>query len=350
MTLFVRFLRYLSSRWLPILLCCLFWLPGHAQPAPQCPPQPDEGPGGADYICEDVRFQDHAEKPYGYWLFEPAGADRPDSAQVVVFLHGYGAYNPMIYGAWIRHLVRRGNIVIYPRYQRNLVFPRPPRFGDHSARAIRDALELLRSEDHVQPIVDPLVIVGHSYGGVIAADLGVNFADYEIPQPKGLLLCAPGTGPLKGGRLKSYEQMPTDTKLVIMASEGDHIVGDEFARLVFETATNSPDRNLIYQYRDSLGIGAGHSQCYALDLAFDTGRRNPTARRALARARVDPLDYNGYWKILDALISCLQSGENCDYALGNTDAQRSLGEWSHGTAIRPLEVFIPDTATQPEDQ
>ncbi|MEZ4892408.1 MAG: hypothetical protein R2778_05270 [Saprospiraceae bacterium] len=53
----------------------------------------------------------------GYWLFEPADP-KPDSAEVVVFLHGYGAYNPMAYGKWIKHLVAKGNIVIYPRYQK----------------------------------------------------------------------------------------------------------------------------------------------------------------------------------------------------------------------------------------
>ena len=88
------------------------------------------GPGGADYRCEEVKMYDFARKPYGYWLFEPAGEGRPDSAQVVVLIHGYGALNPLIYGDWIKHLVRKGHIVIYPRYQRNLFFPRPPRFGE----------------------------------------------------------------------------------------------------------------------------------------------------------------------------------------------------------------------------
>ena len=126
----------------------------------------------------------------------------------------------MIYGDWIEHLVRKGNLVIFPRYQRNLFFPRPGRFGDHTARAIRDALVELEDPKYVHPIADYLVIAGHSYGGVVSADLGVNYQEYGIPQPRGILLCAPGSGPLKGGRLKTYEDMPANTKLVIMASEG----------------------------------------------------------------------------------------------------------------------------------
>lgn len=308
----------------------------------QGPAQPLDGPGGANYSCDSVAMYDFADKPYGYWLFEPAGPERPDSAQVVVLLHGYGGFNPMIYGEWIRHLVRKGHIVIFPRYQRNLFFPRPPKFGDHTARGIRDALAELQNGQYVRPIAEYLVIAGHSYGGVVAADLGVNYEAYGIPQPKGLLLCAPGTGPLKGGRLDTYEDMPADTKIVIMASEGDRVVGDEFARLVFETAVHTPQRNLIYQYRDSLGIGAGHNQSYCIDLAFDTGRRNPTASRALRRSKLNTVDYFGYWKILDGLIRCLKSGDFCRYALGDTLEQRSLGYWSNGRPVRELEVLLPE--------
>ena len=318
-----------------------FFISLHVQSL-QGPVQPLDGPGGSNYTYDSVAMYDFAKKPYGYWLFEPAGEERPDSAQVIVFMHGYGGFNPMTYGEWIRHLVRKGNIVIFPRYQRNLFFPRPPKFGDHSARAIRDALTELQTGDHVRPVSDYLIITGHSYGGVVAADLGVNYEAYGIPQPRALLLCSPGTGPLKGGRLESYEAMPADTKLVIMASEGDHVVGDEFARLVFETAIHTPERNLIYQYRDSLGVGAGHNQSYCIDLDFDTGRRNPTANRALRRSCLDAVDYYGYWKILDALIVCLDSGEYCRYALGDTLEQRSLGYWSNGDPVRTLEVLTPD--------
>ena len=80
------------------------------------PEQPLAGPGGKAYLHQQVHFQDFASEADGYWLFEPI-APKPDSADVIVFLHGYGAIDPSIYGHWIRHLVLQGNIVIYPRYQ-----------------------------------------------------------------------------------------------------------------------------------------------------------------------------------------------------------------------------------------
>ena len=309
------------------------------------PAQPLRGPGGAEYVCDSVAFHDFARRPDGYWLFEPV-APGLDSARVVVFMHGYGAYNPMIYGQWINHLVRRGNIVIFPRYQRNLIFPRPPRFGRNAAQGIRDALVELDTGRHVKPAKAPLVIAGHSYGGVVAADLGVNFAAYGIPQPEALLLCSPGSGPLRGGRLKSYEKMPENTYLLIMISEGDHVVGDEFGELVFETAVNTPNRNLLRQFEDDHGtpaIGDGHNESYSLLRDFDTGKRNFSAKRALRVASMNAVDYYGYWKLLDALIDYTAEGTHYEYAFGNTPQQTFLGEWSDGTPVRPLEVLVPET-------
>ena len=119
---------------------------GPAEP----PTQPETGPGGSEYVCDSVWFQDFSKKQDGYWLFEPM-EPKPDSANLIVFVHGYGGYNPMIYGQWIRHLVRKGNIVVYPRYQKNILRPRPKKFSRNVSRAIRDALAEMKNDGHVKP-------------------------------------------------------------------------------------------------------------------------------------------------------------------------------------------------------
>ncbi len=317
---------------------------GLAAPSVDGPLQPASGPGGQTYVHDSVRMSDFATEADGYWLFEPA-EPRPDSAPVVVFNHGYGAINTMIYGRWIRHLVRRGNIVIYPRYQRNLITPSSKHFAGNVAAAVREALVRLDTGDHVRPAAMPLAMVGHSYGGAIAAYLGVKYAEYGIPQPRAVMLCSPGTGPFKGARLESYEAMPADTRLLIVVSEDDHVVGDELGKLVFETAVHTPHRNLLRQYADLYGepdISAGHNQAYALYTRFDNGVHNLSYQRALMTGTYDAMDYNGYWKLFDALLACTRSGEYCDTAFGDTFEQRSLGQWSDGTPLRPLEVTVPE--------
>ena len=314
------------------------------------PGQPLQGPGGADYVHESVAFYDCAEEADGYWLFEPRDPI-PDSAHVVVFLHGYGAYNPMTYGKWIKHLVAKGNIVIYPRYQYNVLWPRPDTFPANAAKAIQDALyELQNNPGHVRPVTDQVCYIGHSYGGVIASNLGVNWAQYGIPRPASMLLAQPGSGPFSGARLEDYSGLPADMKLAIIVGEGDYVVGDEFARLVMETAIHTSERNLIVHRKDVHGskrILATHNEPYALDLDFDTGVRNYTARRVLMTSRLNEADFYCYWKIADALMLATRESQCEEYALGGTPEQRFMGVFADGRPIRPLDVYLPEYFTAP---
>lgn len=304
---------------------------------------PIKGPGSPTYSHDKVIQYDFAKKQDGYWLFEPA-SPRPDSANIIVFNHGYGAYNPMIYGKWIKHLVRKGNIVIFPRYQKNNYFPRPRKFPKNVSQAINDAIEKMNKEDFVKPITKQLAFVGHSYGGVISANLAIHYKKHHLPKPVAVMLCSPGHGPFRGAVLKSYEKMDSNIKLIVMTSENDRTVGEKFGFKVFETATNVTQRNLIRQLED-VAVSplhyAGHSECYALDKTYDNGKRNGTTRRALKKGKLNNTDYYGYWKIFDALLDCSRSGEHCEYAFGNTPEQRSLGVDVNGIPIKELEIILP---------
>ncbi len=320
----------------------------------QNPGQPLTGPGGAEYSHETVAFFDHAERADGFWVFEP-NDPKPDSAEVVVFMHGYGAYNPMAYGKWIKHLVAKGNIVIYPRYQKNLIFPKADKFPENAAAGIQKALKFLENDEHVKPRLDKVAYIGHSYGGVINTNLGVNWKKLGIPKPAAMLLAQPGSGPLKGARLASYAGLPADLNLVIVASEHDFVVGDEFSRLVFETAVNTPNRNLVKQCRDfcpdsTRMIGAFHSEPYCYDLDFDTGVRNYTALRVLQSSRLNEVDYNCFWKLADAVIEFTRTGKYGDVAFGNTPKQRALGTWPNGLPMRELKVYLPNSIHEMEDE
>jgi pimeloyl-ACP methyl ester carboxylesterase len=320
------------------------------EPTVEGPQQAIEGPGSAVYAHDSVLFQDYAQNPDGYWLFEPA-SPKPEKAPVVVFTHGYGAYNPMIYGKWIKHIVRRGNIVIFPRYQKNILSPNPKHFANNVAIGIRDALKELETGDHVRPTDDPLVLVGHSYGGAISAYLGVNYDTLNIPKPAGIMLVSPGTGPFSGAKLDDYAEMPEDVKLLIVVSDKDRVVGDRLGRRIFNTAINTPQRNLLVQYGDDYGepnITAGHNESYSLDEEFDTGIRNVSSKRALGVSKLDAVDYYGYWKLFDALAESTRTGQYLDYAFGDTPEQRFMGLWSDGTPVKPLKVHLPEIPTPVE--
>ncbi len=305
------------------------------------PEQPLSGPGGRNYPHEDIRVTDRSDSADGFWLFEPVGPAK-DSAHVVVFLHGYGVLNPMVYGDWLAHLVRKGNTVIYPRYQKHIFPPRTRRFTEWAVVGIQRALDTLSNGQHTLPITRNLSITGHSYGGAIAANIAAHHQEYDLPRPAAVLLCSPGTGPFKGGLLDSYENIPVDTKLLVMVSEKDKTVGDKLGKKVFATATNTLDKYFITQREDrrfkDRNIRAGHNESYSINERLDVGKRTMVTRRAGNVSRLDPVDYFGYWKLLDALHNCTREGKDCEYATGFTFEQAFMGYWSDGRPVKPLDI------------
>ena len=187
-------------------------------------------------------------------------------------------------------------------------------------------------------------MVGHSYGGVISANLTVFHEKYSIPKPKAVMLVSPGTGPFSGGLLKTYEDIPEDTNLLVMVSEGDHTVGDKIGKLIYKTATKVTNRNLIRQFPDYHGsesLSSGHNESYAVDKDFDSGLKNYSSKKALRIGKLNAIDYYGYWKLFDALNAFTREGKYKKFAFGNTPEQRSLGYWSDGKQVKELKITVP---------
>jgi pimeloyl-ACP methyl ester carboxylesterase len=207
----------------------------------------------------------------------------------------------------------------------------------------------LEQPGRVHPRTDKVVYIGHSYGGVIAANFGVKWQKYALPRPAAMLLCEPGSGPFTGARLPGYKDLQSDCKLLVVIGEHDDVVGDGFGRLVFETAVNTPARNFLVQRSDTSAqrdIRASHAEPYCLDMAFDNGARNYTAKSVLRRSRLDAVDYFCYWKLADALIAFTRNNIYGEVAFGNTPEQRFMGCSADGCAIRELDVELPVSSGQ----
>jgi hypothetical protein len=310
------------------------------------PLQPITDPGSSFYSYAGVNKYDFnpAFTSDGYWMYEPTNP-KPDSANVVVFNHGYGVYNPGPYGDWIEHLVRKGNIVIFPRYQYNLTIPLSSAFTNNSAKAIRDALtELTSSSSYVQPKYDNMVIIGHSYGGVITSNLATQYTSYGIPRPKAIMLCMPGTSIYTLGRLNSYNTMDSNINVLSIIGENDIVVGDTFGLEIFNTTNNIPTshKNLVELKSDSYGspnIAAGHNVCLASNISYDGGTIGSVITGAYVEARTNAVDFYCFWKLADALIDCSINGTNCNYAFGDTPNQKNMGSWSDGTPVISLNIL-----------
>jgi alpha-beta hydrolase superfamily lysophospholipase len=335
-----------------------------AQNRAKQPKQPTSGPGSSSLTHTTTTKNHYGSGATEYFLYEPADP-KPTSAPVIVFVHGFGAINPITYGAWIDHLVRRGNIVIYPRYQLDSRTP-PKEFTPNAISSIKDAINRLQNENgHVLPDLGKFAIVGHSAGGIVTANLAAEALFEGLPSPRAVMSVAPGksmapTFPL-GIPLANLGQIPRDTLLLTLAGDVDNVVGDADAKRIFQESTQvlSTNKNFIIVQSDNHGqpLIADHGAPSAIDKQYDSGEKfNGQAQEQQANnshnqmnnnnsnnlkkstINVNGLDFYGYWKLFDGLCDAAFFGTNRDYALGNTELQRYMGQWSDGVAVKQLIV------------
>ena len=295
------------------------------------PPQPKEGPGGNAYPHARVVARLYGKQATAYWLYEPSDPT-PKSAPLVVFNHGWLAYIPGAYGAWVDHLVKRGNIVVYPVYQ-DSPFTLGNRFTPNAVQAVKDAIQELKSGAHVQPELDKFALAGHSAGGVITADMAVRCEAEGLPAPKAIMIVEPGRGDFRGKPnmpIDDYTKIPTGALMLVVIGE-TYSTNEQVwpAKMIFRQAQiPAANKNFVTILSDAHGQPPLVSDHFA---ACGTWGRS-------GHGAVDALDYYAHWKLFDALCEAAFYGRHRTYALGNTPEQRFMGRWSDGTPVRELVV------------
>ena len=322
------------------------------------PAQPQTGPGGKQSLHANVTRNRYGKGGEEYWIFEP-DSPKPRTAPVIVFLHGWGGINPLYYGAWIDHIVKRGNIVIYPRYQANLL-TQIKDFMPNTLWAIADALNRLQTEPgHVKPNLSKFATVGHSLGGVLAANVAAVAAEFKLPRVRVVMSVEPGiTESPINIPLADLRKIPSETLLLAVAGDQDGLVRDADAKRIYYESTkiSAANKDFVLLVSDSHGtpwLQATHRAPTAIDKDYDSGEGLGGAPPAVAdrigdtqisrRVRpetmmINALDFYGTWKLFDGLCDAAFTGKNREYALGNTPQQRFMGVWSDGVPVKELKV------------
>ncbi len=333
-----RMTRRLCASVALLFACSLACAAGRPSP----PTQPKTGPGGAEYAHADVAMTIIGDGGDKVWIFEPAKPS-PAKAPVVVFLHGWGAVGPAYYIEWIRHIARRGSIVIYPRYQASLLTP-APRMPPAAKAAIRAALAELGKGGHIRPDETKLAVVGHSLGGIMAMNLAAEAGRDGLPQPAAVMCVEPGEpkhAPRSFGRvvpipsiMGDHSAVPKGTLVLLVVGGDDTMTGDVAARVIWKNIQHLPaaDRDFVVVVSD----GYGSPTLDATHLFPLAPARNSLV--GWTAGGVDALDWFGTWKLFDGLTDAAFHGKNREYALGNTPEQRHMGKWSDGTPVKELQV------------
>ena len=351
-------------------------LPGKPSP----PKQPERGPGGSDYPHDELVGSLVGKGATACYIFEPA-KPRIAKAPLIVFNHGYLAVDPVAYGRWIEHMVRRGNIVVYPVYQEGLTLSIA--LTPNAVAGVKAAIAELEKGDHTRPDLDRFAIVGHSAGGIISANMAATWKKDCLPQPRAVMCVQPGVSKLFP--IADLKQIPKETLLIALFGDNDKITADADARLIFEQTPQIPAKNkaLIELTSDKHGWPDMNADHFAPNAVGGKGINPRGMTRIRMRAmfegmkgkgensggisgsakepreeddktpagskQIDDLialftnglDYYGTWKLFDGLTDAAFYGRNREYALGNTRQQRFMGKWSDGVPVKELKVVEP---------
>jgi acetyl esterase/lipase len=105
----------------------------------------------------------------GVWIYQPAGKPK----DVVVYFHGQGGpeeATPANHLPWINHLVKRGSVVIYPRYEMSYEAD-PMQFITNAVRTAQKRVDLGGL---------PVLVIGYSRGGAIAVEYGAVATERKL--------------------------------------------------------------------------------------------------------------------------------------------------------------------------
>lgn len=329
--------------------------PGNAKPAqedldrPATPPdvefaRDDEAPPWTAYPHGGALALEVDGGPRGALLFEPLDP-RPEEAPLVVFLHGWAAFSPAEYGAWIHHLVRQGNVVVFPHWQDLVTLPGD--FLPNAVAGLRAACERAQEPDRIPLDLSRVAFVGHSMGGLLAANLAAVAADESLPVPGAVFCVQPGlaaTGP--GDPLPALEDLariPAHTLLVTLASEQDDITGNRDAKRILRAASAIPwtRKDYVFVLSDDHGrpgLRADHLMPMGRDPRYASSKLAQVRGALSTRRSVDVLDVYALWKPFDRMRS-LAAGPATVAAAAFEGLD--FGDWSDGTPVEtPLVLDL----------
>jgi len=344
------------------------------KPLPPGPPM--SGPGAPVYPHARTERLWQGAGEEAFLLVTPADPV-PASAPLVVLLHGWLGINPRGQGAWIEHLARRGNIVVWLVYQTGRMQVREP--VPHAVAALKRALAELEKPGRARPRPEGMVLAGHSLGGCMAMNLAAVAAREGLPKPLAVLSVegADAVDSESANRLhlrpksliEDLAQIPSGTMLLTLIGDEDRRVTLERGRVFHDRATGvaSADNVIALVRSDRHGeppMVADHFFPLAADVSYDidgaTGQpsaptRFPRLKRLAGKVfekllgapglernaarQPDALDWWVTWRCLDRLIDAAFHGGSRDDALLRTPASRATGTWSDGAPVEPLETI-----------
>ncbi|WP_112664532.1 chlorophyllase/cutinase-like alpha/beta fold protein [Microvirga flavescens] len=347
------------------------------------PKQPEQGPGGTDYVGEGVTKRGIGTASAGAYVFH-ANTPPTEPRPVVVILHSWGGTNPGLYGGWIEHLARKGNLVIFPRFQ-EVNRTKPADATKLAASILANTLESLAQDANARPDLDRVAYIGHLAGVPVALNLATGAGQEGLPQPKLILALMPG-GIASGEKsrgipLDDLAAIDASTLLITMSGDRDYLPADRTAKRILKETVQIPASRKLFMRVGSddhgypaltatlVSPGSPKPGYDAADIKLppdppkDPKQKSPwkwsadmslTGEQTLLTVQIgnnatDTLDYLAFWKTFDLAAEAAFTGK--DAAALRKDARLTdMGTWTDGWPVRRLSAEVPKDPASAEDQ
>lgn len=325
-----------------LVLLCFSWV-GVAQAAfwHKPPGEPEYGYGSVEgYLSEaydEYQFGSAGEGNQT-WYYVPDTLKYGDSAPVVVFLHGFAALIPKLYQTHIEHLVKQGNIVIFPQFQKSTLTGFLSEAGlfspaDQSVWAQRAVVTVDQALEELGPRVqqNEIYLYGHSLGGLIALAWQ---AQGGVP-PAAAILSHPQVNSQEGipAFVRAFLEIieipwrdyapSISFPVLILNGDEDTIATVEQSRDVLSLLLSAPGRELYIAQRDCYGYPCMSPNHGA---PLDKIQGLPAHLKLFSvSGELDGLDWRYYFAALDAVMDGWRQSLPID-----------LGAWSNGRRVKPV--------------
>jgi dienelactone hydrolase len=287
-----------------------------------------------------VLQQKVGEGAQGYWLYLPADPT-PQSAPVVLFLHGWRAMNPVDYAGWIEHMTRRGNIVIYPIFEDSRS-DTPDQIMSAAINATKTALANLRSTG-ITPDLARFAIVGHSFGGGLTTQIAARAASAGLPKPKAIMPTQPGWRGNDAMPTDRLREIPADVLMLLVIGDNDQFAKTRQTKPIWDATAHVKNRRYVVLQSDAHGtppLIADHAAPLSPREGYGEPITRAQARRrgmveaitGMREGEIDALDYYGFWRLFDLLTDAAFAGQSIDAVV----AQAGMGVWSDGAPVKPM--------------
>jgi acetyl esterase/lipase len=274
----------------------------------------------ADYSHNSVARHKVGEGAHAAWVFIP-DEPRVTTAPVVIFMHGYRALDPYDYGGWIDHLVRRGNVVIFPVYEKGRRDDRQQLLAQAVA-GIRNALDFL-AERGVTVNKEQFAATGHSMGGSMSVMLAARGPDFGLPPIRAVMPVEPGHKGGQGFPNEVFAELGGEQMLLILEGDQDQFADSRMGHAMFTGSQRVPASQKAFvillsdKYRQPPLVADHYAPLSPVpEYDLESSTRWQEKRKQFVKnvmdirdGEVDALDTEAMWPLLDVLLETTFRGE-----------------------------------------